>query len=153
MYRLSEALAKEVMSKIKTPEIESLGPNTFLPKNLNSIGIADPICCVGASYHFLLESPVPIIYPELPFIPVGIQGYFLYKKEELLQPIEPWEVAECFVNPTCTDPEKRIDCREAAIILGSDIDKLVAPTISTMEQLVSKVPLILDCLDLSRKTK
>jgi hypothetical protein len=60
-------------------------------------------------------------------------------------------VAECFINPTCTDPEKRVDCREAAIILGSDVDKLVAPTITTMEQLISKVPLILDCIDLSRK--
>ena len=151
MFRLSESLAKEIMSKIKAPEIESSGPNAFLPKNLNSIGIADPICCVGASYHFLLESPVPIIYPELPFVPVGVQGYFLYKKEELQRLDESWEVAEVFINPTCTDPEKRIDCREAAIILGSDIDKLVAPTISTMEQLISKCPLILGCLDLSRK--
>ena len=151
MYRLSESLAKEIMSKIKAPEIESAGPNAFLPKNYNSVGIADPICCVGASYSFLLESPVPIIYPELPFVPVGVQGYFLYKKEELLQPMEPWEVAECFVNPTCTDPEKKIDCREAAIILGSDIDKLVAPTIGTMGQLIKFCPLIIDCLNLDSK--
>lgn len=151
MYRLSESLAREIMAKIRTPEIESSGPNAFLPKNFNSIGIADPVCCVGASYHFLIESPIPIIYPEIPFIPVGVQGYFLYKKEELLAPMEPWEIAEVFINPTCTDPEKKLDVSNSAIILGSNVDKLVAPTISTMEQLVSKVPLILDCLDLMRK--
>ena len=152
MYRLSPELAKEIMRRIKVPEIESSGPNAFLPKNYKSCGIIDPICATGVDFDFVLESPVPILYPELPHIPT-LNGYFLYKRGELLKVEEEWNIAEVFVNPTCTDPEKKIDVHEAAVQVASDVDKLVAPTISTMEQLISKCPLILDCLDLSNRSR
>jgi hypothetical protein len=147
MYRLSEELATLLMSKIKAPELDSSGNTAFLPKNLNSIGIIDPICCVGSMFHYMLESPKPVIYQELPFIPASVQGYFLYRKEELSTPTEPWEINKVFVDPTTTDPEEMIDVRDAAIILPSAIDKLVAPTISSMDQLIKKEPLIADCID------
>ena len=151
MYRLSESLAKEIMSKIKTPEIESSGSNAFLPKNYFSVGIADPICCVGSDYEYLLESPVPVIYPELPYVPVGVQAYFLYRRDELKRVDEPWEVQEVFINPTCTDPEKRIDCKDAAVQLPNDIEKLTAITVTSMGQLIGKEPLLLDALNLDQK--
>jgi hypothetical protein len=98
-----------------------------------------------------LESPVPILYPELPYLPCGVQGYFLYKKGELQPVDEPWEIAECFVNPSCTDAEKRIDVHEAAVQVASDVDKLIAPTITSMGQLIGKEPLLIDCLNLDSK--
>lgn len=151
MWRLSDSLAKELISKIKSPELESSGNTAFLPKSLNSIGLIDPICCVGSTFQYVLESPKPIIYQNLPFIPSGIQGYFLYKKEELQELTEPWEISRVFVDPTAQDPEEKIDVRDAAIILPNDVEKLVAPTINTMEQLIKKEPMILDCLDWSKK--
>src|SRR5271157_3133551 len=114
MYRLSESLAKEIMAKIKTPEIESSGPNAFLPKNFNGLGVIDPIAAVNTDCFYSIESPIPIIYPELPYVPT-LNGYFLYKREELLKVEEEWPIAEVFVNPVCTDPEKKIDVHEAAI--------------------------------------
>jgi hypothetical protein len=148
MYRLSPELAKEIMSKIKTPEIESSGPNAFLPKNFNSIGICDLTCAVGTDYFYILEAPVNIIYPELPGIPPTINGWFLYRKAELQQLDESWNVARVFLDPTCTDAQEQIDCREVAIQLPNDIDKLTCKTISSMESLIKVEPCIIDCLNL-----
>ena len=147
MYRLSDELAKLILSKIKSPELESYGNTAFLPKHLNSVGIIDPICCIGSAFHYILESPKPIIYQNLPFVPTGIQSYFLYKKEELQQLEEPWEINRVFVDPTTQDPEEKIDVRDVAIVLPTDIEKLTAQTITNMDQLIKKEPLIIDCLN------
>jgi|SRR5665213_298103 len=151
MYRLSDELAKQLISKIKNPDIESAGNTAFLPKSLNSVGIIDPLCCVGSMYHYILESPKPMIYQELPFIPSGVQGYFLYRKEELQHLTEPWEIRRVFVDPTTQDPEEQIDVQDVSILLPSDVEKLTAQTISSMDQLIKKEPLIIDCLDWSKK--
>lgn len=151
MYRLSESLAREIMLKIRTPEIESSGPNAFLPKNLNSIGIADLTCAVGTDYFYTLEAPVNIIYPDLAGIPPTINGWFLYRKEELQRLDEPWNVSRVFIDPTCTDAQEQIDCREAAIQLSNDVDKLTCKTITDMGQLIKFCPAIIDCLNLDIK--
>lgn len=147
MYRLSEEVAKQIIAKTKSPELESAGNTAFLPKHLNSVGIIDPICCVGSNFHYILESPKPMIYQNLPFIPVSIPGYFLYRKEELQELKEPWEISRIFLDPTATDPEELIDVHDVAIMLPSDVEKLTAITITTIEQLIKKEPLILDCLN------
>src|SRR5579863_6482745 len=127
MYRLSEELAKQIISRMKSPEFDSTGNTAFLPKNQNAVGLIDPICCIGSTFNYILESPKPIIYPSLPFNPSGIAAYFLYRKEELKQLEEPWEISRIFVDPTSTDPEEKIDVRDAAIVLPSDIEKLTIP--------------------------
>lgn len=152
MYRLSPELAKEIMSKIKPAEINSSGNTAFLPKSLNSIGVIDGMVAVGTDYYYSIECPGNVLYPELPVVETSsVKGYFLYKREELQKLDEAWNVQRVFVDPVCTSADEQIDVREAAIQVASDIDKLTAPTINTMEQLISKCPLILDCLDLSRK--
>jgi len=154
MYRLSEELAKLVISKIKSPELESSGNTAFLPKSLNSIGIIDPLCCIGSTFHYILESPKPMIYQNLPFIPSGIQGYFLYKKGELQELAEPWHVKRVFVDPTAQDPEEEIDVSDAAVVLPTDVEKLTIPVthhLNTMAELIAKEPQIVDCLDWGKK--
>ena len=154
MYRLTDELAKLVMSKIKAPELESAGNTAFLPRNLNSVGIIDPICCVGSAFHYILESPKPVIYQDLPFTPVGVQGYFLYRKEELSSPEEPFEINRVFIDPTAQDPEEVIDVRDVSIVLPSDIEKLTIPAthhLKTMEELIKYEPQIIDCLDWEKK--
>jgi hypothetical protein len=154
MYRLSDELAKELIAKIKSPELESYGNTAFLPKHLNSVGIIDPICCVGSAFHYVIESPKPIIYPNLPFVATGVQAYFLYKKEELHDLTEPWEISRVFVDPTAKDPEETIDVRDVAIMLPSDIEKLTIPLVhhlNTMDELIKKEPLIIDCLNWEKK--
>ena len=151
MYRLSESLAKEIMSKIKVPEIESSDNTAFLPKSLNSVGIIDNIVAVGTDYYYSIECPSNVIYPDLPATPVGVNGYFLYRREELKKVDEQWDVQRVFIDPICTSADERLDVREAAIQVASDIDKLIAPTITNMGQLIGKEPLILDCLNLDTK--
>jgi hypothetical protein len=151
MYRIAEELAKEIIEMINTPELESSGNTAFLPKHQNSIGIIDPICCVGTAFHYLIESPKPMIYQTLPFAPPSINAYFLYRKEELQQVQEPWEINRVLVDPTSQNPEEMIDVSDAAIILPDDIDKLTAQTITTMDQLIKKEPLIVDCLNWEKK--
>lgn len=148
MYRLSESLAREILLKIKSPEMESIGPDAFTPKNLNSIGIADATCAIGTDFRYILEAPINIIYPELPYVPVGVKGWFLYRNSELSRPTEPWMVTKMLIDPNIADPEEQIDCAECSIVLPSDVEKLTCQTIGTMEKLIEKEPLILDCLNL-----
>jgi hypothetical protein len=154
MYRLSEELAKLVLSMIKSPELESYGNTAFLPKTLNSVGIIDPICCMGSAFHYVLESPKPVIYQSLPFTPPNVDGYFLYKKDELKALEEPFEINRVFIDPTTEDPEEKIDVQDVSIVLPSDIDKLTIPTachLKTLEELVAKEPLIIDCLNWEKR--
>lgn len=153
MYRLNEELAKSLISMIKSPELESAGNTAFLPKHLNSIGIVDPICCAGSAFHYIIESPKPMIYQNIPFIPPSVDGYFLYRKEELQPVNEPWEINRALIDPTATDPEEMIDVSDSAIMLPSDVEKLTAPTINTMDQLIKKEPLIVDCLNWDKEKK
>lgn len=150
MYRISEDLAKFIMARIKAPEIESSGPNAFLPKNLNSIGLIDSMVACGVDYHYILECPNNVLYPELPVLSTDVQGYFLYRKEELQKVTEPWEVQRVFLDPTCTNAEERIDVRDAAILLPNGIEKLTCKTVISMEQLIRLEPLVIDCLMLDK---
>lgn len=149
MYRLSEELAKELLKKIKNPEVISFGQQAFTFSRHTSVGIIDPICSIGTDFEYSLECPVPIIYPELPFIPV-LNGYFLYRRHELSNPMEPWEITRVLVDPNAKDYEEKLDVRDCAVMLASDVDKLTAPTITTMEQLLAKEPALIDCLNLGR---
>ncbi len=151
MYRLSEELAKIVLSMIKTPELESAGNTAFLPRHLNSVGIVDPICCAGSAFHYILECPRPIIHQNMPFIPPSVDGYFLYRKEELQPVQEKWEINRVLVDPTATDPEEMIDVSDAAVVIPNDVEKLTAQTLKTMDQLIKKEPLIIDCLNWEKK--
>lgn len=151
MYRLSEDLAKQLLKQMKSPEFESSGNTAFLPKNLNSIGIIDPICCIGTMFHYILECPKPLIYPDLPANQVNVNGYFLYRKDELKSLEEPFEISRHFVDPTTQDPQEVIDVHDAAIVIPSDIEKLTAETINTLDRLIDKEPLIIDCLNMEKK--
>jgi hypothetical protein len=151
VYRLSEELAKTVISMIKSPEFEGIGTAAFLPKHLNSIGIIDPICCAGSVFHYAIEIPTPTLYQNVQFTPPGVNGYFLYRKEELKAVQEPWEINRVLVDPTATNPDEMIDVADTAIVLPNDVEKLTAQTIHTMEQLIKKEPLIIDCLDWGNK--
>ena len=153
MYRLSDDLAHILLKKMKTPKIHTEGnrKDLFTPVDYNGIGIADTMCCVGSEFNFLLESPIPLIYPEIPSIPPSVNGFYLYKKGELLQPTEKWLITKALVDPTTTDYEEQLDCSDCAIILADPITKLTSKTISTLEKLIEVCPDILDCLNLDKK--
>ena len=151
MYRLSEELAKIIIPMIKPPELESAGNTAFLPRHLNSVGIVDPICCIGSTFHYIIECPRPIIYQNMPFVPPSVDGYFLYRKEELQPVQEKWEINRVLVDPTATDPDEMIDVRDEAVVIPNDVEKLTAQTIKTMEQLIKKEPLIIDCLNWEKR--
>jgi hypothetical protein len=153
MYRLSDDLAKLILQKMRIPKIHTEGErkDLYTPVDYRGIGVADPLCAVGTEFDYTLECPMPIIYPELPHIPASVKGFFLYKRIELMQPMEPWLITRALIDPTTTDYEEKIDVRECSIILASDIDKLTCKTIGTLEKLIEVEPLIIDSLNLDKK--
>lgn len=153
MYRLSDDLARELLKKMKTPHIYTSGnrKDLFTPVDFNGIGVVDPMCAVGTEFNYSIECPIPIIYPELPYIPASVNGFFLYRKEELLQPIEKWLITRALVDPNTKNYEEQIDVADCSVILASDIDKLTCKTINTLEKLIEVEPCILDCVDVNRK--
>lgn len=151
MYRLSETLVSEMMLKVRKAKINEDVGTAFTHADLNSIGIIDPHAAIGTNFHYSVESPVPIMYPDIPYEKTNVHGFFLYKREELA-PLEgqPWTLNKSVVDPLCTDQTEQIDASECAIVLPSDIDKLTCKTLSTMEQLIKHEPLIIDCLNLDK---
>lgn len=150
MYRLSKELAYELMKKIKNPEIIQSGEHIFEFASKNSIGILDPHVVVGSEFPYILESPLPLMYPDLAYKSNSIDGYFLYRRDELMVPLENWSILRILVDPTTTDHDEEIDVGECSVVLPNDIDKLVALTINTIEQLLTKEPQIMDCLNLEK---
>lgn len=151
MYRLSDALVAELMPKVKKVEVFNDGERAYTHASENSIGIIDPHAAIGTEFHYIIESPVPVLYPELPFVKMNVHGFFLYKHEELVPLDGAWTLKRSFVDPICANHEEDIDAGDCAIKLPSDIDKLTCKTISTMEQLIKHEPLILDCLNLDKR--
>ena len=153
MYRLSESLAKELLKKMKTPKIYTEGDrrDLFTPVDYNGLGLIDPIAAVGTEFNYSIECPSPILYPNLPFQKNPVDGFYLYKRIELLQPMEPWPIVRSLVDPTAKDYEETIDCSDCAILLADPVSKLVAKTISTLEKLIEVCPDILDCIDVNKK--
>jgi hypothetical protein len=151
MYRLSDDLAKLILQKMRIPKIHTEGErkDLFTPVDYRGIGVIDPICAVGTEFNFILESYIPIIYPELPHIPT-LKGYFLYRKEELLRPMEKWLITRALIDPTVRDYTEQIDVSDCSVVLPSDTEKLTAKTVSSLERLIELCPDILDCLNLDK---
>jgi hypothetical protein len=149
MYRVSEAVARKIVKNIRGPEIGPLDitqKDPFTPKNFNSIGLIDPYCCIGTDFHYLLEFPYPFINVNLPPIPC-LDGFWLYRREELFPPIEHFSVPRYLADPNILDPEDQLDVTDCSIVTPSEVEKLTCRSIMTFEQLIKFEPLILDCLN------
>lgn len=148
MYRLSEDVARKVLRNVRSPEIGPMDitqKDPFMPKNLNSIGFLDPYCCIGTDFHYLIEFPYAFINPNLPRIET-LDGFWLYRREELFPPTEPFSVPRYLADPNIQDAEESLDVTDCSIILPSDVEKLTCKSIMSFEKLIEKEPLILDCL-------
>lgn len=153
MFRLSEALARELLKKMKTPKIYTEGErrDLFTPVDYNGIGVIDPIAAVGTEFNYSIECPYPILFPELPYQKNPVDGFYLYKRIELLQPMQEWPIVRALIDPNIKDYQETIDCADCAVILATAVDKLTCKTINTLEKLIEVEPMILDCLDLNKK--
>jgi len=148
MYRISEEVARKILRNVRSPEIGPMNITTkdpFTPKNLNSLGFIDPYAAIGTDFHYLIEIPYPWINPNLPPIP-GLDGYWLYRREELLSPTEPFSVPRYLADPNILDGEQQLDVTDCSIVLPTEVEKLTCRSIMTFEQLVKFEPLILDCI-------
>jgi hypothetical protein len=148
MYRLAEDVARKILRNVKGPEIGPMDitqKDPFMPKNLNSIGFIDPYAAIGTDFHYLMEFPYPFINPNLPNIK-GLDGFWLYRKEELFHPTEPFTVPRYLADPNILNAEDQLDVTDVSIVIPSDVEKLTCRSIMTFEQLIKYEPLILDCL-------
>lgn len=153
MFRLSEDLAKLLLKKMKTPKIYTEGErrDLFTPVDYNGIGVIDPIAAACTEFEYSLECPIPVLFPELPYQKNAVDGFYLYKRIELLQPMESFPIVRALIDPNAKDYEETIDCSDCAVILGTAIEKLTCKTISTLEKLIEVCPDIIDCLNLDKK--
>ena|SRR5579863_1413882 len=148
MYRITEEIARRILTNIRNPEIGPLDitqEDPFTPKNLNSIGIIDPYCCIGTEFRYVLEFPYPFINNHLPPLP-GLEGFWLYRCEELFPPMEPFSVPRYLADPNIKDGEQQLDVTDCSIIVPDDIQKLTCISILTFEKLIEHEPMLLDCL-------
>jgi hypothetical protein len=149
MYRLAEEVARKILRNIKSPEIGPMDitqPDPFMPKNLDSIGFVDCYAAVGTAFRYVIELPHPFINSSLPPIE-GLDGYWLYRSEELQSPIETFSVPRYLADPNILTAEEQLDVTDCAIVLPDDISKLTCISLMTFEQLITHCPDILDCMN------
>lgn len=148
MYRLGTDLAHFLITNRKSEQLPPVGLSElkpFEPRNLRSIGFIDPICAVGTSLDYCIECPAPMMETNIPYAPV-LDGYWLYRRDELKRPTEPISLERKMVDPTGKDSDEILDVTDCAIVLPSDIDKLTCKTITTLEKLLEVEPGIKECL-------
>jgi hypothetical protein len=148
MYRISEEVAHKILKNVRSPELGPMDitqPDPFLPKNLNSVGIIDCYAAIGTDFKYILEISYPFINPALPPIK-GLDGYWLYRRSELMQPTEPFNVPRYLADPNIQNGEDLLDVTDCSIVLPNAVDKLTCISIMSFEKLIEKEPLLLDCL-------
>jgi hypothetical protein len=154
MYRLSEEIATKILKSIKNPDIGELDINSktvFLPQNKRSIGLIDPFAAIGLDMDYILEVPYSL-FSQLETSAKSLQGYWLYKKGELSKPEEPIEIPKALVDINLPkDSEELLDVSDCCVQMPGEIDKLTCPLISSLDTLLAKEPLLLDCLNLGEK--
>lgn len=155
MYRLSEEVATKILKSIKNPEIGELDINSqavFLPKNKRSIGLIDPFAAIGLDLDYILEVPYPLFTQvESELSSKSLQGYWLYRCGELLKPEEPIEIPKALVDLNLPkEAEELLDVSDCCCEMPGEIDKLTCPLISSLDTLLTKEPLLLDCLNLQK---
>jgi hypothetical protein len=149
MFRLSEDVARKILRNVKSPEIgpmEITQADPFMPKSLNSIGFLDCYCAIGTDFRYILEFPYPFINVNLPPIP-GLDGYWLYRREELMQPMESFSVPRYLADPNILTADDLLDVTDCSVVVPDDISKLTCKSLLTFEQLITNCPDILDCLN------
>lgn len=148
MYRLSEDVARKILKNVKPPEVGPMDitqSDPFTPKSLNSIGFVDPYCCIGTDFHYILELPYPFINANLPPLET-LDGFWLYRREELRQPTEPFNVPRYLADPNIKNGEDQLDVTDVSIVIPSDVEKLTCCSIMDFGTLIKYEPLLLDCL-------
>jgi hypothetical protein len=148
MYRLAEEVARKILRNIRSPEIgpiDATQKDPFQPKNLKSVGFIDPYCCIGSEFEYLIELPYPYINPALPAVDV-LDGFWLYRKQELFVPMEPFNVPRYLADPNINNSDDQLDVTDCSIIVPSEVEKLTCKSIMTFEKLVEHEPAILSCL-------
>ena len=149
MYRLAEEVARKIIRNIRSPEIGPMDitqKDPFMPKNIHSVGIVDPYCAIGTAFDYVLEVPYPYINISLPRLDV-LDGFWLYKREELLQPMEPLLVPRYLADPNIREAETELDVTDCSISVADDIHKLTCISIMDFATLIKYEPLVLDCLN------
>lgn len=148
MYRLSETVVQKILKNIKSPNMgpmDVLQKDPFTPKNLHSIGFVDSYCCIGTEFDYVLEVPYPFINPNLPPLEV-LDGYWIYRREELQQPTEAFSVPRYLADPNIQSADDMLDVTDCSIVLPSEVDKLTCRSIMDFGTLLKYEPLIIDCL-------
>jgi hypothetical protein len=148
MYRITEEIAHKILRNIRNPKIGSLDitqEDPFTPKSLNSVGVIDCYCAIGTEFNYSIEFCYPVINAALPQIPC-LEGFWLYRKEELQQPSEPFSVPRYLADPNIKTNEEMLDVTDCSIVVPDDISKMTCVSILTFEQLIRHEPMLLDCL-------
>jgi hypothetical protein len=149
VYRLSEEVVHKILRNIRSSGIGPVDINEkdpFEPKNKHSIGFLDPYCAIGTDFNYVLEFPYPFINQNLPPLD-SLNGYWLYRRDELKHPDEPFEVPRYLADPNIQDGEEVMDVSDCAVIIPSDVEKLTCKSILTFEKLIEIEPMLLDCLN------
>lgn len=147
MYRLTKDLVSFLVTNAKDPEfpqlkITELDPYT--PRNTHTIGLLDPTCSMGADFDYLVESSVPVFAgAEEPT--VSVDGYWLYRKEELKPSTETISIPASPYDPNASEDDM-IDVTDCCIITPNYVEKLTAKLVDNLKDLIKLEPRLKECL-------
>lgn len=146
MYRLTKDIVSFLVSNARDPEFPTLKVDEkapFTPKNLHSIGMLDPTCSMGADFDYIIESSVAVFAETDKHI--GVDGYWLYRREELTKPTEPVSIPAIAFDPNAKEDDM-LDVTDCCVVTPPMMDKLTATLIKTLKNLITIEPGLKLCL-------
>jgi len=147
MYRITGEIADYLLTHANDTEFRKDAMNPFKPKHLHTIGVIDPMGCFGSDFHYSVEHDFPIHDGIVEHHP-EVEGYWLYKREELKSTEEKTEVPRHIVDSTVKDINILFDITDCCIELPGAIEKQLCKHPRTMESLLKLEPALKKCLKL-----
>lgn len=150
MYRIDKNVVDYLLEHANDPGLKSDDMNPYLPKNLNTFGIVDPFGCFGSDFEYIIESDFEASDGVLQYKP-EVSGFWLYHTSELKKAIKTVEIQRNLVDSTVKDINTVMDITDCCIELPDSIEKLTAPRIGSIEELLKLDPNIKKCLNDTQK--
>lgn len=154
MYRINKEVASFLGKYTKMaplPEVAESETRVFTPESTKAIGYMDVVSVTSSSFEYIVEADYAVPHGDHFDYDPEVEGYWLYKRDELKKPKEPVLVPRYFFDPNVTNTEEKIDVSDCCVEVAAGVDKLTCPQINSVSRLLEVEPAIVDCLMLSKK--
>lgn len=154
MLRITETMADYLLATRRGAQIPGLVKDElkpFVQRNTHTIGFISPAFVSESDSRFLVELSIPPVESmeeaEQIAEDPSKRSWWLFKREELQAPTEPFEVKRHLIDKYFSDEETMINISDCALVIPTEESRATTSMVDSLEFLFQMFPDLKDCLD------